>query len=360
MWLIPRSLASALASACSTKESPPDCVISDDALKLWVTSSGTPTLRPFSWRGWQARRWSRHLFGPETLRLSDGNNLLAQWTSSARASRASRTPWPEAEKEPTTPAGFGRQSRTAFAWLDPESSSWKTSPGYDLLGAWLPYSQTWPRSGSVSNGTASERPTWERPISGRGCSSSQWMTPMVPNGGRAVSAEVVSSKGSTAAGKKTVGLESQVRHVWATPDCNTSTRSNGLMGPNIREQAANWPTPASRDYKGENSSQHMTKTDGRTDGRSRNHADQLPNFVMYRFSHQDQTMNDGKTSSPNTQTSRRRLNPQFVDFLMGWLPGWTNTEPTACGAEEMALYRSKLDSHLSRLLDGQELHREAA
>jgi len=31
---------------------------------------------------------------------------------------------------------------------------------------------------------------------------------------------------------------------WATPDCNTSTYSNGKMGPSIREQAANWPTPS--------------------------------------------------------------------------------------------------------------------
>lgn len=30
---------------------------------------------------------------------------------------------------------------------------------------------------------------------------------------------------------------------WATPDCNTSTYSNGRMGPNIREQASQWLTP---------------------------------------------------------------------------------------------------------------------
>lgn len=34
---------------------------------------------------------------------------------------------------------------------------------------------------------------------------------------------------------------------WATPDANTATRSNGLMGPNIREQAANWTTPQAHD-----------------------------------------------------------------------------------------------------------------
>jgi hypothetical protein len=34
------------------------------------------------------------------------------------------------------------------------------------------------------------------------------------------------------------------------------------MGPNIREQAANWPTPAARDSKGANSGEHCTATGG--------------------------------------------------------------------------------------------------
>ncbi|MDF3822977.1 hypothetical protein P3G55_23990, partial [Leptospira sp. 96542] len=61
---------------------------------------------------------------------------------------------------------------------------------------------------------------------------SQWMTPNVPNGGRHVPPELVASKGMTEDGqKRTVGLESQSKY-WATPDCNTSTYSNGMKGPN--------------------------------------------------------------------------------------------------------------------------------
>lgn len=73
-------------------------------------------------------------------------------------------------------------------------------------------------------------------------------------------------------------------------------------------------------------------------------------------------MTDGQTSLPQDQTSpqRQRLNPQFVDWLMGWPPGWTNTEPTACGAEETALWRCKLQSHLSVLLGEPELYKAAA
>jgi len=258
VWLIPQSLASALASECSMKGYVPDSGISADKAAFWAMSSGTPTLRQSSWQGWKARRWSRHLFGPATFRTCDGSSLLAGWTSSARASRASRTAWPEVAKESMTTAGYGLQSQSAFAWFDRDSFSWKTSPDFDLLGEWLPYSQTWPRSGSVSNGTASERQTWAPPIKGRECSSSGWQTPATPKGG-----------GKVRGGERgnELLLPGQAEK-WATPDCNTSTRSNGLMGPNIREQASAWPTPASRDQKGENSMAHMLRTDGRTDGRT--------------------------------------------------------------------------------------------
>ena len=44
----------------------------------------------------------------------------------------------------------------------------------------------------------------------------------------------------------TSNLRSQT-YKWATPDCNTSTYSNGVFGKNLREQTANWPTPRSTD-----------------------------------------------------------------------------------------------------------------
>jgi len=38
-------------------------------------------------------------------------------------------------------------------------------------------------------------------------------------------------------------LQVKVQTAWATPDCNTSTYSNGHIGQNIREQASQWLTP---------------------------------------------------------------------------------------------------------------------
>lgn len=240
-----------------------------------------------------------------------------------------------------------------------------------------------------------------------------WMMPNCPNGGRSVSADVVANKGMTDKGKRTVGLESQVRHAWATPRATDGTKggpnqigskgdpilagqvcqwptpaqrdgdarrgpthpdsdawknkvargavnATGMLSDDLSSSAAHWPTPAARDHKGTNSSQHMTRTDGRTDGRSRNHADQLPNFVMFYFSHQDPTMNDGPQSSSSTPNSPQRLNPLFAAWLMGWPSTWAIAEPHVSSAQETALWRSRLRQHLSSLLDAQDLRRKAA
>ena len=94
--------------------------------------------------------------------------------------------------------------------------------------------------------------------------------------------------------------------------------------------------------------------DGRTDGRSRNHADQLPNFIMMNFSHPAPQIPDGQESSSINPTSPRRLNPIFGELLMGWRLQWTKAEPSASSASATVLYRLRLQQHLSCLLEGQE------
>lgn len=66
---------------------------------------------------------------------------------------------------------------------------------------------------------------------------------------------------------------------------------------------------------------------------------------------QAQPTHDGPQSSPSTLNLPRHLNPLFGAWLMGWPSTWVIAEPPVCGASEMALYRSKLDLHLSCLLD---------
>ena len=101
-----------------------------------------------------------------------------------------------------------------------------------------------------------------------------------------------------------------------------------------------WPTPASRDHKGRD-------LDSRNGGASLSHATETGEFSH--SSPPAQATSDGPTSSPSGHTSRPRLNPAFVAWLMGTPWWWTNPAVTNSAASEMASYRCKLRSRLSSL-----------
>lgn len=98
------------------------------------------------------------------------------------------------------------------------------------------------------------------------------------------------------------------------------------------------------------------------DGKSR--MDQLANAAVYL--HLGQSSQDGQESSPiplglpqHSALSRRntprllsqRLNPYFVEWLMGWPQNWTlATVRPASSVVETELFRSALQQHLSSLL----------
>jgi hypothetical protein len=189
----------------------------------------------------------------------------------------------------------------------------------------------------------------------------RWPTPNVPNGGRTTSTTNHAPDGS----KRQIDLGAVVS-LWQTP-ATDSFRSRGSgrrdeMG--LDQQGRNWITPNARDWKSETGSEHNTWN--KTPNLSRQ---------VYRVSHQAPMIPDGPTSSANGQTSRRhwytpsgnpsgmyaegqetmnsrtarlgrseasvgctlanqavktiqsgvsrRLNPRFVEWLLGLPIGWT-------------------------------------
>ena len=99
---------------------------------------------------------------------------------------------------------------------------------------------------------------------------------------------------------------------WPTPKAGDSKgqqwRTNQAKGNNLPREIAvrNWPTPCTRDYKGINSPEVLTRKDGKS------RMDQLPNAVAY----------------GGTQTQQKgHLNPPWVEWLMGWPIGWTDLKP---------------------------------
>jgi len=105
---------------------------------------------------------------------------------------------------------------------------------------------------------------------------------------------------------------------------NIQIREDGYHG-NLEEAVAmmdNWPTPATRDWKGSSPGAVIRK-----DGKSR--MDLLDYMAeQSQFGPQAPTIQtDGNESSENGQTlpppSPKRLNPGFVEWMMGLPQGWT-------------------------------------
>lgn len=184
---------------------------------------------------------------------------------------------------------------------------------------------------------------------------------------------------------------------WPTPTATDTKGPNPLdrrpaSDDDLATAVTRWPTPAARDYKGANSAEHMEVSTGAL------HLDQLPNFVEHVWSTPRAT--DGEKGGPNQQfgaggkplpsqavqwvtprvhevgqyqyskgdktkptptltgqvfsslpaqvteqdgesssTERRSLNPVFVEFLMGWPPGWTLLVSIDFGCSATALFR---------------------
>jgi len=104
----------------------------------------------------------------------------------AAASPVSPTVSPECEKAPTMRETCGENSPELFASLSPDGSWLKTCRGsfqLNLDGTSDEFSETWPRSGTMSNGNAYRRRPWALPIGVNGSGSSrprEWYpTPIV-------------------------------------------------------------------------------------------------------------------------------------------------------------------------------------
>jgi hypothetical protein len=159
----------------------------------------------------------------------------------------------------------------------------------------------WPTARAEDGESCGNHPQAQDSLTG---ATRNWITPSAHDGRR---------PGSDATSTQGANLKRDAEW-WQTPAAD-SFRSRGgerrdEMG--LDQQGRNWITPNARDWKSETGSEHNTY-------------DKTPNLSrqVYRVSHLDPAIPDGPTSSANAPTSRRRLNPRFVEFLLGLPIGWT-------------------------------------
>lgn len=251
-------------------------------------SNTNPTPRPCLWhdRTMEPSRLSR--FGMTCERLMDdrGAVLLMSWLAASRV----RTSAPQemATESTASAPDSGVKWPESSVRYDPATYSWKTA--HCLWEEDLPWSSvTLPTWGMTRSGSVYRHPTAERPISATGVGL--WPTPTVCGNYNRSGASAKSGDGlATAVTQRT------------------------------------WPTATATAYKGWSPNHNRADTDDRLD-----------------YSVERESFRLGQ------QTPPMRLNPEWVEWLMGWPIGHTGLKPLETGR-----YLEWLRQHSPRSLERKE------
>lgn len=271
-------------------------------LALSVTWKGKRMQRQFWFREWEKGTWMRHLSGVMHT-PSTRHRGVARWILSLLGTRASRSQQQAPERALMTSGGSGRAYGKSFAKWAPAACLWKTSQ-LTFLGRSDEYSETWPRAGGLRNGTAFQRQPVAPRISAI-VSSCSLPTPTAQRYG--------SQQGGALPGPQRYSLDTMAtRGVLPTPTASDSKRGpltpktidhrlkpkNGWV---LAEYVLMLPTPTATDSNRGTGSGPKTKQRRETSTNG---------------------LNLTETMLAHTGTSHR-LNPRFVEWMMGLPVGWT-------------------------------------
>jgi len=229
---------------------------------------------------------------------------LSLWTSSAADTPANHSAPQENDEAQTTHDTYGHGYETPLAHYDPDTRSWKTSGDISLWGE-QPSLESLPKSGMTRNGVLYQQPDWVRPIDV--IASSLLHTPTATM--NQMSPSMVSRSGwwptPTAV---TRPMEGNVRMYRAKIEAGemTEAEAEAILGKSVWEAQgkvpAIWPTPT------------YGKLAGGTGGMQQIEAKYLAGEITSEERRAMRAGNGGK------------LNPMWVEWLMGFPIGWTDLE----------------------------------
>lgn len=271
-----------------------------------------------------------------------------------RDSPVSPSVWPGEEGPIETSATCGLKLSECFASFDPDSHSWKTCrDSYrDGTNTLKRFSRIWPRAGLMRDGKLYQRPKWELRTSATDCGL--WPTPRAQERSQHNSQD------------KGVALNKAVK--WPTPKGSPSgpdfarSAREGSGGDDLVTRVARFPTHQCKDWRsGKAASETMTKNsrplnevvvskyptprceDSQCAGGHRGKDDTLygkicrpqsskfptPQASMVTAADQDQARFAGTDPRRPAydQATPGSLNPDWVEWLMGWPIGWTSLKP---------------------------------
>ena len=191
------------------------------------------------------------------------------------------------------PESLENDQECGFIWLeswakyDPVTSMWKTRQ-CSVLGDLEPYSETWPRWGTMRDGEFWEQQTLAPHTSET--ESGLWPTPNQRDW---------KDTGATQGNRKSPNLETAVH--WPTPTvCGNYNRkgASATSGDGLATAVKNWPTPRTKGMCGGTGSWELLK--------------------------KNTTIEEARAMGAGNGGT---LNPMWVEWLMGWPLGWTDLKP---------------------------------
>lgn len=350
MWLLPSQLSASVAAAeGSTWDSTPRSPEEFGSRVTWrgetfrefspsPTSSEKPTQLPVFSRAWRSTAWLRLLCG-RTCSPSTELRFVAWWTSCLAALRAKTLALPESEPGSTeSAAGSSGNSSTLPMPSTPPASFGRTSEEQGSL-----FHASSVLSSRAATGARPSRfalLTWEPRTSAP--ASSSW--PTATDAARMWPTATAERSGSNrGGGMGKVGeyrpsLETAAKQ-WPTPKASEPTRADcpseqARNSPSLRSVAENWQTPWA--------------SNGAKSGPNQSQGGKPALAAQANGLRGLETSAPGKPSSSNGQTSRR-LNPAFVEWLMGWPEGWSLAGLTGSDSWATASSPPKRQRRLSSL-----------
>lgn len=331
---------------------------------------GKPMRRQHWSRAWKKALWTRLLSGM-TCEPSHSARCAEEWISSLPASPAS---------PPAPPAGGGGSAMSAGSgpryggWLaawDAATCSWRTSRDCSLFPGEKPSEPscpTWPKAGGLHGGCVYRLRRWAPPTGGSG--SSCWPTHTVNSDGDATANRGISlpraaerwwptprsaenGNDSGSAKRRQQGANPGLKDaaaLWSTPRASDGEKGGpgqtfGAGGVPLASQTALWGTPGAN-IGSESAALRPSRVEtGRT-------TEYLGRQVAMLYSPSSPqapaTSPPGGPSSERAPGSpppspRRRLNPHFVAWLMGFPPWWAIPAlmPSALTATPWSLSRGR-------------------
>jgi len=181
---------------------------------------------------------------------------------------------------------FGLNIGDLLEIYDRDSQSWKMSECL-FTGDYARSSGPLRKSGMMRNGRIYVQATWVHRTGGK--ESGLWPTPTTQEQIDAECEITETGRRMTKSGSRGLNLSRKVKFPTPHSNCHTGPRKRGKKGENL-QTAVKWPTPQQRDWKGKH--QRVADPENR---------DCLPN------------------------AAGGQLNPQFVEWLMGYPLNYTDT-----------------------------------